>query len=76
MKVDILNNIESYIESGGKIYRVEPEHDPDKIERVYKQKVRYNGPVKDFVGREITFTYRKEIRGELYFYDIKLEQKE
>ncbi len=73
VKVDILNNIESYIESGGKIYRVEPEHDPDKIERVYKQKVRYNGPVKEFKGREIMFTYRKEFRGDLYFYDIKLE---
>lgn len=73
VKVDILNNIESYIESGGKIYRAEPEHDLDKIERIYKQKARYNGPVKEFQGREITFTYRKETRGDLYFYDIKLE---
>ena len=73
VKVDILNNIESYIESGGEIYRVEPEHDLDKIERIYKQKVRYNGPVKEFKGREVTFTYRKIHQGDIFFYNIKIE---
>lgn len=73
VKVDILNNIESYIESGGKIYRAEPEHDPDKIERIYKQKVIYNGSIKEFKDREVTFTYRKTYQGDLFFYDIKIQ---
>lgn len=73
VKVDILNNIETYIESGAKIYRTKPDHDLDKIERIYKQKVRYNGAIKEFKGRDVIFTYRKTHQGDLFFYDIKIQ---